>query len=410
LGLLLIIACGGSNTDLGAAFDSQKAFAHVRALAVDIGTRPAGTAAEAAAADYIAEQLAAYGYQVDQQLFSFAAFIDLGTTLEVLSSEDQPAGPVLNPLPMQPSIAGELEAEIAEAGLGRPEDLTSENAGRIALIRRGETSFSDKIANAAAAGALAAIIYNNQPGQFEGQLSAAPPIPAVSLSQEEGQILLDLLKEGPVRVRLAVRVELGPRDSQNVIARPPDGQCRLYVGGHYDSVAVAPGANDNVSGTATVIEIARVLASDGEFDEVCFIAFAAEEVSLIGSNNFVSLLPNADRDTVLGLLNFDVVGAGSGLLFDGTQRLIDIASLEAGRLGLIAAQRELPRGANSDHASFIAAGMPAMIIYRDDPNIHSAADKVEFVNPDLLAEAGRLGLGVIDAILREMVVTSITMR
>lgn len=356
----------------------------------------AGSPAEKDAADYIASQLRAFGYGVEEQTFSFEAFIDLGTTLEVLSPEARS----LEPLPLEPTIGGLAEGEILAAGLGRPQEFTADIVGKIALIERGQIFFSDKVANAAAAGALAVIIYNNEPGQFLGQLSGPPAIPAVSISREEGQLLLDLLERGPVKVRLDLQVESGPRNSQNVVARPADGQCRIYVGGHYDSVAIAPGANDNASGTATVIEIARVLASDGQLEDVCFIAFGAEEVGLIGSGQFVSALSMADRGTILGLLNFDVVGAGSRWLLGGSPALTEIAGLQATRLGLTFVEGDLPSGTSSDHASFIAAGIPALIISRlGDSRIHSAADRPESLDPLLLGEAGRLGLAIIDALL-----------
>jgi phosphotransferase system enzyme I (PtsI) len=53
-------------------------------------------------------------------------------------------------------------------------------------------------------------------------------------------------------------------------------ECRAYIGGHYDSVPAGPGANDNASGTATMLELARVRPTDG----LCVVAFGAEEVGL----------------------------------------------------------------------------------------------------------------------------------
>jgi len=58
-----------------------------------------------------------------------------------------------------------IEAEIVAAGLGRQGDFAgAEVEGKIALIERGEIFFSDKVANAAAVGAAAVVLYNNQPG------------------------------------------------------------------------------------------------------------------------------------------------------------------------------------------------------------------------------------------------------
>lgn len=98
-----------------------------------------------------------------------------------------------------------LTADLLFAGLGRPEDFVGQDfTGKIALIERGGLSFQDKVRNAASAGAIGAIIYNNVHGIFFGTLNAASSIPAVSLSQEDGQYLKTLLIQGPVVVNLSV--------------------------------------------------------------------------------------------------------------------------------------------------------------------------------------------------------------
>lgn len=63
-------------------------------------------------------------------------------------------------------------------------------AGRVVLCERGNISFGDKVSNASAGGAVAAVIYNNAPGGFAGTLGTASSIPAVSATQEDGQFLV----------------------------------------------------------------------------------------------------------------------------------------------------------------------------------------------------------------------------
>jgi len=87
-----------------------------------------------------------------------------------------------------------LTATVCNCGLGNPSDFPSAVSGNIALIQRGTLTFSNKVANAMAAGATAAIIYNNGPGNFSGTLIGPSAwIPAVSLSQADGQTLLAAL-------------------------------------------------------------------------------------------------------------------------------------------------------------------------------------------------------------------------
>ncbi len=64
--------------------------------------------------------------------------------------------------------------------------LDADPAGKVALISRGDCSFHDKAANALAAGATAAVVHNNAPGNFSGTLQTYVPIPAVSISMEDG--------------------------------------------------------------------------------------------------------------------------------------------------------------------------------------------------------------------------------
>ncbi|MDP2675509.1 MAG: M28 family metallopeptidase [Dehalococcoidia bacterium] len=385
-----------------AKFDPARAFAHVEALADGIGSRPAGSSEELAAAKYLRDQLQGFGYEAELQPFSFDVFSDAGSSLQVTSPRS--SRPAV--YPFKGSADGVAEGQLVDAGIGQPDDFPAGTPGKIALIKRGTLYFSDKAANAAEAGAAAAIIYNDKAGLFSGELSKPSEIPVLSISQEDGEALLAMMKDGAVSVRLEVRTRSGPRDSQNVVARPPDGECRVIAGGHYDSVPAGPGANDNASGTATAVEMARVLAADGEFDDACFVLFGSEEVGLIGSARFVDKLTAAQKDGLEGVLNFDMVGTGGQWFLAGLAALTDVAKGEAERRGLkYTARSTSPEDVGSDHASFLNAGIPAIFIHRytrtlaDDPHYHTAEDKSKYVQATLMAEAGEMGLGMIEELL-----------
>lgn len=84
--------------------------------------------------------------------------------------------------------------QIIHCGLGNPGDFPQTVSGQIALIQRGTLTFAEKVANAKAAGAIAAIIYNNVSGQYLGTLGGGGSwIPAFSLSQAGGQSILSRL-------------------------------------------------------------------------------------------------------------------------------------------------------------------------------------------------------------------------
>ncbi len=389
------------SSDIGPVrFDPARAFAHVEALAVDIGSRPAGSKAERRAAVYLRDQLRGFGYEAELQPFSYDVFADAGSSLEVISP--QPLSPAVYAFEL--SVSGVAEGQLVDAGIGRPQDFPADSAGKIALMGKGVLSFSDKVDNAEAAGAAGVIVYNDEPGLFSGNLARPSAIPVLAISQEDGQALLATVGAGPVSARLEVRTESGSRDSQNVVARPQEGECRLVAGGHYDSVPAGPGANDNASGTATVVEMARVLAADGEFDDVCFLLFGAEEIGLIGSARFVDSLTPTEEETLEAMLNFDMVGVGTQWLLAGSPSMTDLAVSEAEEQGLDYVVDDAPLSV-SDHASFIDAGIPAVFFHSffavvsDDPNYHTAGDRAKHVQPTRMAEIADLALAVIDDLL-----------
>jgi serine protease len=90
------------------------------------------------------------------------------------------------------SPRGVLQGQWVACGIGRPGEFPPSVAGRVALIERGELLFSEKAKNAKAAGAVAVVIYNNEPGLFNGTLGTdgfAYPL-TVGISQESGVALL----------------------------------------------------------------------------------------------------------------------------------------------------------------------------------------------------------------------------
>ncbi|MBW3667392.1 MAG: S8 family serine peptidase, partial [Actinobacteria bacterium] len=99
------------------------------------------------------------------------------------------------PLAGSPIPADSQQALYADCGRALTvADCPVGTAGRIALIERGDTVFTAKAANAEAAGAIAAIIYNNEPGNFAGTLIVVEPeIPVAAMSQADGHRLLELV-------------------------------------------------------------------------------------------------------------------------------------------------------------------------------------------------------------------------
>ena len=94
--------------------------------------------------------------------------------------------------PMSGSGSGAVSAEFADCGLAI--DACNDVADKVCLISRGEVAFSQKVESCQAGGGLAAVIYNNVAGNFSGTVEGTTAtIPAVSISQEDGQMLMTQL-------------------------------------------------------------------------------------------------------------------------------------------------------------------------------------------------------------------------
>lgn len=395
--LLLVAARAPAAPSLPAA--SQPAvLEHLRMLSETIGPRGAGSAGDQRAIEYVARVLTELGYRVERQPFPFHYFEEIQAPQLTVAGAGGERITAVSMLYSTSTPEAGIEAELVPVGLGRPGDFEGRAVqGRIALVERGEIFFSAKVANAAAAGAMAVVIYNNQPGApAVGTLGGPSRIPAVAISREDGEALLRRLGAGPVRARLVVRTLSEQRTSHNVIGIKPGASLPdevVVVGGHRDSVPNSPGANDNASGIAATLEAARLLAQVRTARTIHFVAFGAEEIGLIGSRYYAQNPPGR----MVGMVNMDMVGRGALQIGNSSTdtRLVDLAERVAERLGLRVTRFRLRGSSSSDHAPFEAAGVPALFIHTgDDPAIHTPGDTADRVDAALMAQAAALAAHV----------------
>src|SRR5688572_27612363 len=124
------------------AFSGPSASQHVDALSTGIGSRVAGSPAQAQTHQYLMARFQEMGYQVELQPFPITAYRDQGSTVALTSAPGQ----AFSPNTLQYSVGGAVEAPVVEAGLGKVDDFAVEDVrGRIALVTRGDTRFSDKV-------------------------------------------------------------------------------------------------------------------------------------------------------------------------------------------------------------------------------------------------------------------------
>ncbi|RLT40407.1 MAG: Zn-dependent exopeptidase M28 [Chloroflexi bacterium] len=179
--------------------------------------------------------------------------------------------------------------------------------------------------------------------------------------------------------------------SQNVIAVKPGQDAEagtIYIGAHYDSVQWGPGANDNASGTAVLLEAARLLANETFSPTLTFIAFGGEEMGLGGSSYFAGYLPPLEQYVARGMINLDCVGWGTvqaiGFVNESADRLVQKAVDNAAALNIPVTLKKV---VNSDHASFSQVKIPAILLYSYAPDeqvcgpyYHQSTDTPETVD------------------------------
>jgi hypothetical protein len=187
----------------------------------------------------------------------------------------------------------------------------------------------------------------------------------------------------------------------------------VVIGGHYDSTtpnhSIAPGADDDASGTACVLEVARVLSNYTHDYTITFVAFCGEEQGLLGSEAYASTAA-ANGDDIIGAFAVDMIGyvePGDAVDIDivsntSSQWIRDLVIDVGGAYvpGFPVVPGSLPGGAGSDHSSFWAAGYDAILFFEDtddySPYIHTASDVVgtSYNHPTMALNSVKVATGL----------------
>lgn len=196
----------------------------------------------------------------------------------------------------------------------------------------------------------------------------------------------------------------GGRSWNLVATAAGTAEVRLLIGAHLDTVRGSPGANDNASGVAVLLEVARVLADAGPPPGLALVAFGAEEFQPggahhIGSDAYVSRMSPTQRDALDMMVSADMIGRVrpfiSAALRGTSRRAARILARTAREAGFRANVRIL--GDISDHGPFARAGMPGAFLWTGfEPNHHLPTDIVGNCRPRALARAGKVLLRLID--------------
>jgi aminopeptidase YwaD len=199
-----------------------------------------------------------------------------------------------------------------------------------------------------------------------------------------------------------------PRPTQNVVAllRGRDPALRdeyVVIGAHFDHLGRSPisaldpaagdairnGADDNASGTAAVLELARLLAANPPRRSVIFANFSAEELGVLGSSWFVNHLP-VPPGSIIAMLNFDMVGRlrNDKLIVYGTSTATELKGIvdsANAATGTASAMLRITSGGDgygpSDQTSFYAKDIPVLHFFTDlHEDYHRATDDADKIN------------------------------
>ncbi|WLR51806.1 DUF4910 domain-containing protein [Bacillus tianshenii] len=365
--------------------------------------RVAGSEAEYEAVQYIKKQFESYGLEVEVQPFPFTSYTEPDTvSFSVEGSEME-----FDVNTFSYGVNGQVSGELAYAGLGTKEDLEGKDlTGKIALIQRGELSFADKVLNAAEKGAEGVIIFNHSEGNINGTFGEPNEdyVPAVALSKADGEALLEKVEAGE-SVSASINIEgaeTSEKTSYNVVATKEathhDTNDIIILGAHHDSVAGAPGANDDASGTAMTLEMARVLSNMPTDTELRFVTFGAEENGLIGSTEYVKTLSEDEISRTKAMFQLDMVGsrdAGELIMYtaDGERNIVtDTAASAGARWSPEQDPVAYGQGGRSDHMPFAEAGIPAALFIHApvEPWYHSPDDTLDKISKEKLEEVAQI--------------------
>lgn len=199
--------------------------------------------------------------------------------------------------------------------------------GKIVLVQRGScpdgTTIAGRMKPAAAAGAVAVIVYSNTPlNVTAGTLSAPNPayVPSGFINQVDGVALKAKLDAGESLSAYFQQTQtIETRITQNIFAESKGGDPNnvIMLGAHLDSVQAGAGINDDGSGTSLILEIFQALQKFKFKNKIRIAWWGAEENGLVGSRYYTSTIDKATIDSLLLYLNFDMVSRGYFGVFDG---------------------------------------------------------------------------------------------
>jgi aminopeptidase YwaD len=453
LASLLVAAAGVFARAAVVPPDAARLGADVETLAApEMEGRRSGTAGGDRAARQIADWFGAAGLRPGGDEGSYLQTFVLetitrpsaGSSLELTAPSSRRFESGRDWSPHGGSLAGEASGDVVFVGYGAdlPEagydDYASVDVrGKIALALEGapphlagtRVSRLDKLIAAKRRGAAALLIAGDelptpaattvQVGLVSGALTrpAADVLLAPSGRTTAAAVKQLVATRAPASLatgaRITIRVEMVAEQirAANVVGvlagtDPARAGEAIVIGAHYDHLGrvdgvVHPGADDNASGSAVVLALARAFGAAGGAERtLVFVLFGAEELGLLGSRHYVSH-PLIPLTKTVAMLNFDMVGRMQGTRVniaggDSGSGLRAMAGEAAQKEGVTAELLGNPHGP-SDHSRFYDAGVPVLFFYTGGHgDYHRPTDTADKINAAGMARLAALAVRIVE--------------
>ena len=373
---------------------AEAASEHVERLAVHIGSRPIGSTANLAAADYIGEVFQRCGLALETQEIPCPDWIDEQTSLELNGESLEAFANTFSP-------SCDISAQVIPVCTPAELELAC-FTGQILLLygdmAQGELATKGGIYVSDRDRRILQLLEERQPA---GIITINPTIharwrliedfdldiPSVTVSARSG---LKLLKNPGATVHMQIAARWSPSHTSNVVARLP-GELpeKIVFCAHYDSKVDTPGAYDNAAGVGVLLALAEILSERKPRHSLEWVAFTGEEGAGLGDMEYARNMGDG-FDRVTAAINIDGVGP-----YTGTTTVTSfVASLPLEALidetlkrypGVI---RVEPWPA-SDHYIFYSNGVPSLALtskgIRDI--FHTSSDTFEWISGAKLAES-----------------------
>jgi len=406
---LSALVCSSALVNASANSIADRAYGHVENIA-SFGPRFAGTATEAMAASYIENEFRSYGLEVWVENFTIQNSCMIGENLLRVTSPEQfdiDFVPILYS-PSAENVTGKL-ARVVEL----PANY-DQLQNKFVLI--GRENLEEFIGGLTGVPPLAVLTYYENWPPYSEMWTAELDFPVLWISWEDAQHLIELLAGDNIEIELQFKVRVENSTSQNVVALLR-GQSEeiVVVGAHHDSM-LTPGAIDDASGVAVMLEIARTLAAENLSRTILFTSFGGEELGLLGSADFAH---RHTENKIVAVVIFDAIAPGpeNGLRIGlegpheyATTEWLDAYALElAESMGFYAKSEDIYTiEGYSDYASFTGLDVPGTWVYWVNPEhdeaiwpTHTLSDNLGAVDETRLGQTFAFGVELVRRLAAE---------